>query len=94
MHIISVRDQLTGGYAVRVVSFRGEPVSPDYSVVQVGNLAKLPAAFVASTLRVAPSDLARRFTRSSWLALRADGSVAQVAGTKTGVQAQLLAAYE
>ena len=72
----------------------GEPVGPDLQVVKVGNLAKQPAKFVARFLHVDTADLMQRFTRQSWLALRADGSVAQVAQTKVGVQALILADYE
>jgi hypothetical protein len=91
--LISVRDLNTGGYAVRPVSFRGQPIGPDYRVVKVGNLARLRAGYVEYILGVELAELVRRFTRGSWLAIRPDGSVAECAGTKRDVLAQLLAAY-
>ena len=92
--LIVVRDRLTRAYVVRPVSFRGQPIGPDYQVVNVGSLAKQPAEFVARFLHVDTADLVQRFTRQSWLALRPDGSVAYSQTTKVGVQALILADYE
>lgn len=91
--IISVRDLNTGGYAVRPVSFRGQPTGPDLRVVKVGNLARLRPVYVDYIFGVDLADLLRRYTRRTWLAFRADGSVAFCDTTKRDVLAGILAAH-
>jgi hypothetical protein len=91
--IISARDLDTGGYAVRPVSFRGQPVGPEYRVVKVGNLAKLRPEYVDYILGVDLADLVRRFTRHYWVAFQADGSVAFCDTTKRDLAAAILAAH-
>ena len=91
--IISVRDLNTNGYSVRPVSFRGVSTGPEFRVVNVGNLAKLKPAYVAYVLGADLADLLRRYTRRTWLAFRADGSVAFCDTTKRDVLAGILAAH-
>jgi hypothetical protein len=91
--IISVRDLNTGGYAVRPVSFRGQPIGPDLRVVKIGNLAELRPEYVAYVLGVDLADLLRRYTRRTWLAFRADGSVAFCGTTRRDLLAVILAAH-
>jgi hypothetical protein len=91
--ISSVRDRIYHFYAVRPVSFRGQPIGPEYKVVTVAKLASPADSAIRKVYNVDRADIVRRFTRASWLAIRPNGSVAFCGQSLREVKDQILAAH-